>query len=59
MAFYHLESLVSKKLYVFGGFLTYSITESSILDPKVFVMLKFLNFTVILIKYNYILINCN
>lgn len=59
MASQHLESLVSKKLYVSGGLLTYSITESSILDSKGFVMLKFLNFTVILIKYNYILINCN
>lgn len=59
MASYHLQSLASKKPYVTGGLLAYSITESSILDPKGFVMLKFLNFTVILIKYNYILINCN
>lgn len=46
MASYRLKSLVPKKLYVTDGLLTYSITKSSIFDPKDFVMLKFLNFTV-------------
>lgn len=34
MASYRLQSLVPKKLNVSGGLLTYSITESSIFDPK-------------------------